>query len=119
MKSYRDIKAWEKAHATCLRIYRLTHDFPSIERFRLVDQMCRSAASIPSNIAEGCGRNSDPDLARFFEIAKGSASELDYQLLLSKDLGYLDLKDYHDVKQLLDEVQKMLAAFIKRLRSTK
>jgi four helix bundle protein len=73
MKNYRDIKAWAKAHAVCLRIYALLREFPRKEQYSLISQMQRSATSIPTNIAEGCGRNSEADLARFFDIAKGSA----------------------------------------------
>jgi four helix bundle protein len=117
MKNFRDVKAWSKSHAICLRIYAELKGFPREELYGLINQMRRSAASIPTNIAEGCGRNSDAELARFFDIAKGSANELAYQLILSKDLGYLNTQTFEKLDQDLDEVQKMLAAFILRIRS--
>lgn len=78
MQNFRDLKVWGKAHAATLLIYRATDGFPSTERYGLTSQMRRAAASIPANIAEGCGRASDADFARFLQIAFGSASELEY-----------------------------------------
>jgi four helix bundle protein len=116
MKNYRELKVWEKAHALNLCVYGETKRFPSDEKHRLTDQIRRAAISIPSNIAEGCGRNSDPELVRFFTTAKGSASELDYQLMLSRDLGYLQDEAYQTLRESLEEIQKMLAAFIIKVR---
>jgi four helix bundle protein len=112
MKNFRNLLVWEKARTLNLVIYRLAEGFPVKERYRLTDQMCRAALSIPSNIAEGCGRRSDPELARFFTIAKGSASELECQLTLALDLGYLTTGQYQDTRILVEEIQKMLSAFI-------
>ncbi|WP_092769607.1 four helix bundle protein [Hymenobacter actinosclerus] len=86
MLDYRSLQIWQRSHQLTLQLYGLTKNFPREELFGLVSQMRRAAASIPTNIAEGCGRNSDAELARFLTIASGSASELDYQLLLSHEL---------------------------------
>jgi four helix bundle protein len=116
MRDFRQIQAWEKAHRVTLRIYALTRNFPKEETYGLVAQMRRSAASIPTNIAEGCGRNSGRELARFSEIAMGSATELEYQVILAQDLGYLrDPLNSTTLKEVI-EVQKMLGTFIRKIR---
>ncbi len=117
MRDFRDIQAWHKAHALTLAVYRATELLPREEKYGLVSQMRRSAASVPTNIAEGCGRNSEAELARFMEISMGSACELEYQLLLSYELGYLLQADYQKLNLATIEVKKMLAPFIRRLRS--
>ena len=117
MRDFRSIKAWEKAHQLALAVYAGTKDFPREEIYGLTSQMRRSASSIPTNIAEGCGRTGDAELARFCQIAFGSATELEYQLLLSRDLGYLDQSSYEHLRDATIEVKRMLAAFIKTLRS--
>jgi len=89
VKDFREILVWQRSHALTLEIYRLTHQFPSEEKFGLVNQMRRAAASIPANLAEGCGRDGDAELKRFMNIALGSACELDYFVLLASDLGHL------------------------------
>jgi len=85
MKDFRKLDVWAKAHALTLAIYRVTAGFPTEERYGLTSQLRRACVSIPTNIAEGCGRNSDAELARFAEIAMGSSSEVEYLLLLSRD----------------------------------
>ena len=87
MRNYRDLQVWEKAHKLTLAIYRGTHDFPKEERFGLTSQIRRSSASIAANLAEGCGRRSDGEMARFIQISMGSGAELSYHLLLARDLG--------------------------------
>jgi four helix bundle protein len=79
--------------------------------------MRRAAASVPTNIAEGCGRDSDPELRRFLRTAMGSASELEYQLLLSHDLAYFSAEDYKNLNDKITEVKRMLAGFIKKLNA--
>jgi four helix bundle protein len=91
MQDFRKLKVWQKAHQLTLRVYEVTRKFPKAELYGMVSQMRRSWSSIPRNIAEGCGRGTDLDFARFLQISMGSASELEYDLLLSHDLGYLDL----------------------------
>lgn len=90
MRDFREIEAWEKAHALAVRIYRETQGFPSEERFGPTSQIRRPALSIPTNIAEGCGRGTDGDFARFIQISLGSASEVEYLLLVVKDLRLMD-----------------------------
>lgn len=100
-----------------LAIYRATSLFPKDELYGLTSQIRRACSSIPANIAEGCGRDTDADFARFLQIAAGSASELDYHLLLAHDLKFITGIDYVTLSQGLTEVRKMLTAFIKRLRA--
>jgi len=116
VRDFRKLKVWEKGHLLTIDIYQLTHDFPREELYGLVSQMRRSASSIPTNLAEGCGRGTEAELARFMQISMGSASELEYQLLLSKDLGFVDDETYAKLNNQVLEVKKMLGPFIKRLR---
>ena len=116
MRDFRKIKVWEKSHQLTLEVYKITKNFPPDERFGLTSQMRRSSSSIPTNIAEGCGRQSEAELKRFMEIGMGSASELEYQLLLSKDLGYLKPNSFGRLTFLTTEVKKMLSSFIVKLR---
>jgi four helix bundle protein len=108
MKDFRELKVWHKAHSLALAVYRGTKNFPQDERFGLTAQMRRAAVSIPSNIAEGCGRATDRDLARFCTIAAGSATELKYQLLLAKDLGFLKDDEHNALVDMASEVTKMI-----------
>ena len=116
-RDFRKVKAWERAHALTLQVYRATSSFPGDERFGLVSQMRRACASIPTNVAEGCGRSTNNELARFIDIATGSASEVEYQLLLAKDLGYLSEDQYKNLSTEVSEIRRMLLAFNKSLRS--
>jgi four helix bundle protein len=115
-RDFRELKVWEKAHWLTLAAYQCTTSFPRDETFGLTSQIRRSASSVPANIAEGCGRGGG-DLARFCRIAAGSASELQYHLLLARDLGYLEEAAYASLEQLASEVERMLAGFIGRLQS--
>lgn len=117
MKNFRDLKVWEKAHQLTLSTYRATASFPTTEKYGLTSQLCRSAASIPANIAEGCGRDGDRDFSRFLQIGMGSASELEYHLLLSHDLGYLETSVYDELQRPTIEVKRMLSSFIRKLRA--
>ena len=115
-RDFREVKVWEKAHRLTLDAYHHTTAFPREEVFGLTSQIRRSASSVPANIAEGCGRGGG-DLARFCRIAAGSASELQYHLLLARDLGFLDTSTYATLEQQATEVERMLAGFIDRLQS--
>lgn len=117
MQNFRDLKVWGKAHTVALEIYAATESFPAAERYGLTSQMRRAAVSIPANIAEGCVRGSDPDFARFLRMALGSASELEYLLLLTRDLKLLPDADYDDFLPDIEEVKRMLAALITRLKA--
>ena len=119
MKDFSKLKVWEKAHHFTLQVYRITKTFPSDERFGLTVQLRRSAASVPTNIAEGCGRDSERDFARFMGIAAGSASEVEYQLLLANDLNYIQDETYEELNQQVNELKKMLNSFIKKLTANR
>ena len=118
MEDYRKLQVWERSHQLTLAVYGATSGFPKDELFALTSQVRRSAASIPANIAEGCGRNGDAELARFMTIAMGSANELNYHLLLARDLGYLPPSRYDQLSLETQSIAKMLATFITRLRKT-
>jgi four helix bundle protein len=90
MRDFHSLKVWQKAHQVTLRVYTATKRFPKDELYGLTSQVRHSATSIPTNVAEGCGRSGEAELARFLNIAMGSASELEYQLLLARDLKFLD-----------------------------
>ena len=119
MQDFRNLKVWEKSHHLTMAIYRLTGTFPRHETYGLTSQLRRAAASVPANIAEGCGRDTNAELARFLQIAMGSASELEYHLLLAHDLTYINDKDYTSVNAQVVQVKRMLAPLIKSLRVTR
>lgn len=107
-----------QAHGFVLKIYKLTNKFPKEEKFRLINQICRSASSVPANIAEGNCRQSKKEFIQFLYQAKGSLSETQYHLLLAKDLGLIDTKTYTDLINESDEIGKMISGLISYLRST-
>lgn len=113
MQDFRKLKVWQRAHDVTLLCYSLTRSFPKEELFGLTSQMRRASVSIGSNIAEGCGRQSNADFARLLYFAQGSASELEYQCLLSHDLGLLTEDEYRKIESGVVEVKKMLAALLK------
>ena len=117
MKDFRQLKVWEKSHQLALAIYKATKEFPKEELYGLTSQIRRASTSIPTNIAEGCGRNTDADFARFLQMAMGSASETEYQLLLSLDLGFLNKEQYGKLNPDVTEVKRMLASLLKTLRA--
>jgi four helix bundle protein len=117
MQNFRDLKVWGRAHDVALSIYKASESFPTAERYGITSQIRRAAFSVPSNIAEGCGRSSGPDFARFLDIAFGSASELEYLLLLAADLDILDSATHGAILADLQEVKRMLSALIGRVRA--
>ena len=117
MKDFRDLQVWQKAHDMCLGIYKVTATYPKDERFGLTSQLRRAAVSIGANIAEGCGRGSDADFARFLQIAMGSASEVEYLLQLSADLEFIDQGNRKQLTESVCEVKRMLTSFLKKLRA--
>ncbi len=117
MKDFRELKVWQKAHELSLSVNRTTAAFPRDELYGLTAQLRRACTSIATNIAEGCGRGSDADFAHFLQIAMGSASETEYQLLLSRDLGYLPEDQYLPLQEGLQEVKKMISSLLKTLRA--
>jgi four helix bundle protein len=117
MQDFKKIMVWEKSHKLTLDIYKATKSYPKEEMFGLISQIRRAVVSIPANIAEGCGRGSNADFARFLIVAMGSASELEYHLLLSFDLGFLNITIYEDFRKRSEEIKKMLSSFLKKLRT--
>jgi four helix bundle protein len=115
MKSFRDLKVWEKSHELTLDAYDATSNFPKQEMFGLVSQIRRCASSIPANIAEGCGRRGNGEFHRFLQIAMGSASELEYHLLLSRDLKFLDTELHASLNSRVEEVKHMLSSLIRKV----
>jgi four helix bundle protein len=117
MKDFRELKVWEKAHELTLSVYKTTSTFPKDELYGLTSQLRRASMSIATNIAEGCGRGSDADFAHFLQIAMGSACEAEYQLVLSRDLGYLRPDLYSNLQESLEEVKRMISSLLKTLRA--
>jgi four helix bundle protein len=115
MKSFRDLKVWEKSHELALAAYDATASFPKQEMFGLVSQIRRCATSIPANIAEGCGRRGNGEFHRFLQIAMGSASELEYHLLLSRDLKFLNMELHASLNCRVEEVKRMLSSLIRKV----
>lgn len=115
MKTYKDLIVWQKSFQLCILIYKNSKQFPKEELYVLVSQMRRCGLSIPSNIAEGYSRKGRKEYSRFIRIAFGSARELETQLLLAKELGYLKEKEFAQINNLLEEVLKMLNALLSKL----
>ena len=108
---------WEKAHRLTLEVYKATASFPKDELYGLTSQIRRAAASVPANIAEGCGRESKVEMARFLQISMGSASELEYHLLLARDLNLLSQTIYEPLESHVTEVKRMLTSLIQRIKA--
>jgi four helix bundle protein len=117
MKDFRNLHVWRKAHLLTLASYKKTADFPRNEVYGLTSQLRRSAASIAANIAEGCGKRSNAELQRFLGIAAGSASELEYHFLLSRDLRYIGESDYRELSDGVIEIKRMLASLMQKVES--
>ena len=117
MRDFRKLKVWEKAHGLTLGAYKATKTFPKEEVYGLSNQIRRASASIPANIAEGCGRSGEAELSRFLNIALGSASELEYHVLLARDLGLWNNSTYDRFSKEVDEVKRMLISLIQKLKS--
>lgn len=118
MRDFRQLQVWQKSHQVVLATYKATGSFPKQELYGLTNQIRRASASIAANIAEGCGRSTEAELARFMEISMGSASELAYFLILSYDLKLLDHEGFTQLAHQVDEVQRMLRAYINKLRQS-
>lgn len=116
MKNFKDLFVWKKAHELVLFFYRLTAGFPKVEQYNLISQIRRSATSIPTNIAEGCGKATQADFARFLQISLGSSQEVEYLALLSYELGYLNADQYKNVDLQINEVKAMLIGLITKVR---
>ena len=117
MKDFRDLRVWEKAHRLTLELYKVTALFPRQELYGLSSQIRRASASIGANIAEGCGKRGNSEFQRYLQIASGSASELDYHLLLSHDLKFLPDEDYRSIARDLSELRRMLTSLLLKVGS--
>jgi four helix bundle protein len=115
LKNYKELIVWQKSYQLCIDIYRITKDFPKEEKFGLTSQIRRAVVSIPSNIAEGYGRKTTPEYIRALYVAYGSNCELETQILLSRDLGYITAEDMKRLQEGIGEVERMLKALIKSL----
>ena len=118
MQDFRKLRVWVAAHQVTLAAYRITRRFPRDELYGLTSQIRRSAASVCANIAEGCGRASRRDFARFLHVAQGSASELEYHWILALDLGLVDQTGYEQITTGVTDVKKMLTGLVRRLDRT-
>lgn len=119
MLEWKDLDVWKQAHELVLKVHRMTQAFPAQERFRLVNQMCRCAVSVPANIVEGHAHHTTQEYIHFLYMARGSAEEMRYHLLLIRDLGYLKDEDYRSLEQGYTQVSKMLNALISSLKKGK
>jgi four helix bundle protein len=115
MKDFHDLRVWERSYRLTLEIYAATLKFPREELYGLTSQIRRCVISVGANIAEGCGKTGNNEFQRFLQIAAGSASELDYELLLAKDLGYLTDPDYARIADELSQVRKMLSSLLRKV----
>jgi len=115
VKTFKDLCVWQKAHVLTVAVYKATKIFPQEEKFGLISQLRRSAASVPANIAEGFRRASKKEYAHFINVAQGSLDETRYHVLLAKDLGYLSMREFDILDQMCDEIGKMLHAFSRSL----
>ena len=116
MKDFKELKVWNKAHEVTLKLYQLTRQFPGEELYGLTSQIRRAASSIGANIAEGTGRRSGSEMSRFLHIARGSAVELEYHLLLARDLELLSASSFRELENQVDEIQRMLTGLIQRVQ---
>ncbi len=116
MRPFQELLVWQKAHAITLEVYSLSRSFPAAERFGLQGQVRLAAASVPANIAEGSARASSAEFAQFLNIALGSAAELEYHLILARDLAYLTPDRHCALDVRLAEIKRMLVALEKRVR---
>lgn len=116
MVDYRNYKVWQKAHLLVIEVYQITDTFPKKEQFGLVSQMNRAVVSIPTNIAEGCGRETQKELIRFLYISSGSAHELEYLVMLSKELNFINQEQFNTISAKIEEIKKMLASLINKIK---
>lgn len=116
MKDFRQLQVWEKSHSFTKEVYKCTASFPKEEGYGLTSQLRRAAVSVPTNIAEGCGRGSDADFKRFVQMAFGSASEAEYLIFLSFELGYIGVNEFTLLNEQVISIKKMMASLINKLK---
>jgi four helix bundle protein len=117
MQDFRNLDVWKRSHELTLAVYRATKLFPDDERYGLISQLRRATSSIPANLAEGCGRGTDPDFGRFVQNAMGSASEVEYEILLAKDLQYLKPDSYTHLSDEITGIKRMLASLLRKIQT--
>ncbi|TWR31223.1 four helix bundle protein [Mucilaginibacter pallidiroseus] len=117
MQDYKELIVWQKSHELVLSIYELLRNFPKDETFNLISQLKRASTSIPTNIAEGAGRFTQKDFASYLQVALGSSHEVEYLILLSKDLGFLSTENNNIYSQHINEIKAMLISLIKKVRT--
>ena len=115
MRDFRGIDVWRKAHELALAVYRVTDSLPKSEVFGITVQLRRAAIAVPTRIADGCGRDGDVEFASQLHKARAASSELEYLLLLSRDLGYLPVEIYEGIREQVVTVRKMLSGLLRRL----
>ena len=118
MVDYKNYKVWQKSHKLVLDIYQITSTFPKSEQFNLVSQINRASLPVPTNIVEGCGRETQKELIRFLYISSGSAHELEYLILVSSELNFISTKDSKKLLKKIDEIKKMLFSLIKTIKKS-
>ena len=119
MQNFKDLIVWKKSHENALIIYKLTQTFPKEEQFGIISQLRRAAVSIPTNIAEGCGKFTQKDFASFLQISLGSSQEVEYLSLLSYKSKYISEADYQKLNQEINEVKAILISLLKKVRASK
>ena len=117
MQDFHNLKVWTKAHQLALAIYSVTQSFPKEETYGLRSQLRSSSSSIGMNVAEGCGRDGDKEFARFLHFSMGSGNELEYQLLLWRDLRLIRASQYEELQNRVTEIKRMLASLLRKLRA--
>jgi four helix bundle protein len=117
MRNFQQLEIWQRSHQLTLRVYTATQSFPKEEIYGLTSQMRRSSSSVPTNIAEGCGRNSSIEFNRFLVIATGSLSELQYQFILSRDLKYFSEPIFKELFDEASQIKKMIYSYCQRLKA--
>ena len=118
MKTHKDLKVWQSAIEMVTKVYTITKNFPKEEMYGLISQIRRAAVSVPSNIAEGCGRNSAKELIQFLYYSMGSLSELETQFTIAQNLDYITINEKQTIDQLFQEQFKMLSAFIQSIKKS-
>ena len=116
MNNFEELKVWKILHELVIKIYKITNNFPKEERYRLTDQLCRSATSVPANIAEGQARQTTKEYLQFLYTARGSIAETKYHLILAKDLGYIETSSYNKINTNYNKAGKMLNSLINSLK---
>ena len=118
MQDYRKLQVWNRSHLLVLDLYKIVNQFPKEEQFGLISQIKRASSSIPANIAEGCGRNSNKDFAQFLNISLDSLNEVTYFILLAKKLNYINIEEYSKLTDECNEIKAMLIGLINKIRTS-